>query len=122
MQREQTEREAELANKYRDRAAERRAGKTEDDASDLPGGFFGDSFKAAGDRKQQLIEQSKYLGGDLKHTHLVKGLDYALLQKIRAEQARKEEEEMAMQEEILDTQVNFDMKSLETGHFMFTSF
>ena len=122
LQREQTEREAELANKYRDRAAERRAGKTEDDASDLPGGFFGDSFKAAGDRKQQLIEQSKYLGGDLKHTHLVKGLDYALLQKIRAEQARKEEEEMAMQEEILDTQVQCHIKSLETYHFMSTSF
>ncbi|KAI9206440.1 RED-like protein N-terminal region-domain-containing protein [Polychytrium aggregatum] len=30
-------------------------------------------------------EQSKYLGGDVKHTHLVKGLDYALLQKIRAQ-------------------------------------
>ena len=50
LQREQTEREAELANKYRDRAAERRAGKADDDGADLPGGFFGDSFKAAGDR------------------------------------------------------------------------
>ena len=27
------------------------------------------------------VEDSKFLGGDLKHTHLVKGLDYALLQK-----------------------------------------
>ena len=60
------------------------------------------SFKSTGERKQQLIEQSKYLGGDLKHTHLVKGLDYALLQKIRAEQARKEEEEIKLQEEIID--------------------
>ena len=37
----------------------------------------------------------------MAHTHLVKGLDYALLQKIRAEQARKEEEDMKVQEEIL---------------------
>ena len=31
------------------------------------------------------IAQSKYLGGDIEHTHLVKGLDFALLQKTRAE-------------------------------------
>lgn len=29
------------------------------------------------------VEDSKFLGGDLQHTHLVKGLDYALLQKVR---------------------------------------
>ncbi len=28
------------------------------------------------------VENSKFLGGDLQHTHLVKGLDYALLQKV----------------------------------------
>jgi hypothetical protein len=28
----------------------------------------------------------QYLGGDMEHTHLVKGLDYALLQKVRLEQ------------------------------------
>lgn len=28
------------------------------------------------------VEETKYLGGDLEHTHLVKGLDYALLQKV----------------------------------------
>jgi hypothetical protein len=28
-----------------------------------------------------MIQQSKFLGGDMEHTHLVKGLDYALLQK-----------------------------------------
>ena len=68
-----------------------------------------------------MIEQSKYLGGDLKHTHLVKGLDYALLQKIRAEQARKEEEEMAMQEEILDTQVYFlFLKVLNLFNFFYS--
>ena len=44
--------------------------------------IIADGFKTTGERKQQLIEQSKYLGGDLAHTHLVKGLDYALLQKV----------------------------------------
>lgn len=29
------------------------------------------------------VEESKFLGGDVDHTHLVKGLDYALLQKVR---------------------------------------
>ena len=28
------------------------------------------------------VEDSKFLGGDTDHTHLVKGLDYALLQKV----------------------------------------
>jgi hypothetical protein len=27
-------------------------------------------------------KDSKYLGGDIAHTHLVKGLDFALLQKV----------------------------------------
>ena len=31
------------------------------------------------------VEETKYLGGDLEHTHLVKGLDYALLQKVQPE-------------------------------------
>ena len=31
-----------------------------------------------------MIQESKYLGGDMEHTHLVKGLDFALLQKVRA--------------------------------------
>ena len=44
--------------------------------------IIADGFKTTGERKQQLIEQSKYLGGDLALTHLVKGLDYALLQKV----------------------------------------
>jgi len=28
------------------------------------------------------VEKSKYLGGDVEHTHLVKGLDFALLSKV----------------------------------------
>jgi IK cytokine len=32
--------------------------------------------------RKQEIENSKYLGGDMEHTHLVKGLDFALLNKV----------------------------------------
>jgi len=34
------------------------------------------------ERRKQLIQESKYLGGDMEHTHLVKGLDFALLEKV----------------------------------------
>ena len=44
------------------------------------------------------IEQSKFLGGDLEHTHLVKGLDYALLKKERA-RIQKTESENAKKEQ-----------------------
>lgn len=53
--------------KYRDRARERRTTR-EDEAPEVD------------------AEMSKYLGGDEEHTHLVKGLDYALLQKMRQEE------------------------------------
>ena len=36
-----------------------------------------------GDLRGVSYEDSKYLGGDVAHTHLVKGLDFALLQKVR---------------------------------------
>ena len=32
--------------------------------------------------KDLTVEESKYLGGDMEHTHLVKGLDFALLAKV----------------------------------------
>lgn len=35
------------------------------------------------------VEETKYLGGDLEHTHLVKGLDYALLQKVSTNISRR---------------------------------
>ncbi|CAI7929172.1 unnamed protein product [Closterium sp. NIES-54] len=37
------------------------------------------------DAHKLAIEKSKFLGGDVEHTHLVKGLDYALLNKVRSE-------------------------------------
>ena len=36
----------------------------------------------AAERRRQAIQESKFLGGDMEHTHLVKGLDFALLQKV----------------------------------------
>ena len=40
------------------------------------------SSTKAEELRKRVIQESKYLGGDMKHTHLVKGLDYALLQKV----------------------------------------
>jgi hypothetical protein len=31
------------------------------------------------------IDETKFLGGDVEHTHLVKGLDYALLAKVSSQ-------------------------------------
>lgn len=41
--------------------------------------------KSAAEKRRQLIQESKFLGGDMEHTHLVKGLDFALLQKVSAD-------------------------------------
>ena len=57
-------------------AAAASAGNYKSVAPDLQGNFD------AAARRKQMIEESKFLGGDLEHTHLVKGLDYALLQKV----------------------------------------
>ena len=40
------------------------------------------SLENNAERRKQVIQASKYLGGDMEHTHLVKGLDYALLEKV----------------------------------------
>ena len=97
--REEKAREEERAKKYRDRARERREVLATDDQLDIDtttnpnqqatttGNYKSvapdvkGNFDAAA-RRKQLIEESKFLGGDLEHTHLVKGLDYALLQKV----------------------------------------
>lgn len=50
------------------------------------------------ERRRQAIQESKYLGGDMQHTHLVKGLDYALLEKMRTEIQQKEREEDELDE------------------------
>ncbi|CAG9770785.1 unnamed protein product [Ceutorhynchus assimilis] len=93
---------AELAEKYRDRAGERRKGVNPDYSADDPVATA-QAYRAvapdlksgfdAAERRRQMIQESKFLGGDMEHTHLVKGLDYALLQKVRSEIQHKEFEQ-----------------------------
>lgn len=97
LMKEVKEREAELAQKYRDRAKERRENKTnEADFVSTTQNFktVAPEFSLVenAERRRQIIEESKFLGGDLEHTHLVKGLDYALLQKIKAELEKKQDD------------------------------
>ncbi|KAF8821243.1 RED family protein [Cardiosporidium cionae] len=75
----------EQMSKYKDRADDRR--KCKDD-------FYQQVAEELREMKERSIEESKYLGGDIEHTHLVKGLDFALLSKVRGElvQTRKEVE------------------------------
>ena len=63
----------------RDRAEERRRGKNVDyeEASELVSSLHSDV-----DLSRLSEAETKYLGGDMRFTHLVKGLDYALLEKV----------------------------------------
>lgn len=86
------EKKKELDSKYRDRAKERREGKANEETSESSTTA---DYKAVApelkigstqaEKRKKMIEESKFLGGDMEHTHLVKGLDYALLDKVRAE-------------------------------------
>ncbi|KAJ7385161.1 hypothetical protein OS493_017538, partial [Desmophyllum pertusum] len=96
------EREQELADKYRDRARERRDGLNPDyqstdslsaTANYRAVGPTAEASNTAAERRRQAIQESKFLGGDMEHTHLVKGLDFALLQKVRSEIAEEDEED-----------------------------
>ncbi|OBZ88394.1 Protein Red [Choanephora cucurbitarum] len=83
-------------NLYRDRAAERRQQELETE----------DALEEEVDPKQ-AYEQSKLLGGDIERTHLVKGLDYALLNKVRSQMEGKDiepEEEQDDQPQEQDNQ------------------
>ncbi|KAL9181958.1 hypothetical protein ACHAXT_012301 [Thalassiosira profunda] len=68
---------------YRDRAKERREGKGTDYAAIE--GLASSGGVEEEDRKRRE-ELSKYLGGDEEHTHLVRGLDKALAEKVRREE------------------------------------
>lgn len=85
------EREAE---QFRDRAKERRLGTSKE---------YQISEEAV---KSLTVEESKYLGGDMEHTHLVKGLDFALLAKVRAEMDVEEEEKDEQLDKALDDALN----------------
>ncbi|KAM7134982.1 protein Red-like [Molossus nigricans] len=101
LRQQEMERERQLAEKYRCRAKERREGVKKDyEETELISttahyravGPTAEADNSAADKRRQLIQESKYLGGDMEHTHLVKGLDFALLQKVRAEIASKAKE------------------------------
>jgi IK cytokine len=81
---------------YRDRAAERRKGLDIEHTDNIDvAGFPGSTFASAAtapDLSHLSYEETKYLGVDVAHTHLVKGLDYALLSKVRSEQTEQEQQ------------------------------
>ena len=74
-------------NQYRDRAKERRKGLDIDYKSTT------DLLKTAAGALDDK-DMSKYLGGDEEHTHLVKGLDLALAQKVKREQKKLQSQAM----------------------------
>ncbi|RQM22370.1 hypothetical protein B5M09_008833 [Aphanomyces astaci] len=94
--------------KYRDRAAERRAGVNQDyegmsryqliyhpSMNDryyivIPSGLEDINTD------EMDIETSKFLGGDMKHTHLVKGLDLALLAQLKREKEMLQEQHASL--------------------------
>lgn len=86
---------AELQLKYRDRAKERREGIQKDELESSTTRMTDknhnkhfmptDNTNMFHENKLTTVEESKYLGGDIEHTHLVKGLDYSLLKKVRSE-------------------------------------
>ena len=110
LKRQEDDKMAELAAKYRDRAKERRDGgdpARPEEATSQPDANSGSgssgAYRAvapdvkgnfdAAERRRQMIQESKFLGGDMEHTHLVKGLDFALLQKVRSEIMNREKVE-----------------------------
>jgi IK cytokine len=74
---------------YRDRAKERREAKSNEY----------DEIERELQASGLDTGQSKYLGGDLEHTHLVKGLDYALLAKVKSEIEAQEREKERKEKE-----------------------
>lgn len=72
---------------YRDRAEERRKGVLTEEDANLEAIAADESL-------------SKFLGGDEEHTHLVKGLDYALLERVRHQQRQATEEEGSDYEDV----------------------
>ncbi|CAH1268272.1 IK [Branchiostoma lanceolatum] len=112
---------AELAKKYRDRAKERRDG-TNKDYEETEMVSTTTNYRAVApnaqpvdtaERRRQLIQESKFLGGDMEHTHLVKGLDYALLQKVRSEIHTKEREEDDLDTIVLEKKQEEEEEEME---------
>ncbi|KAL8286693.1 hypothetical protein RQP46_004221 [Phenoliferia psychrophenolica] len=89
-------------SKWRDRAAERRDGKDGDFSA---AERLLEDFKARADAaedKQAIEEQMKYLGGDAEHSVLVKGLDMALLERMRSQHSLSSDLSISQVEDELD--------------------
>uniref|UniRef100_A0AC35G9W9 RED-like N-terminal domain-containing protein n=1 Tax=Panagrolaimus sp. PS1159 TaxID=55785 RepID=A0AC35G9W9_9BILA len=85
----------EIMKGYRDRAKERRNADTNKEMDEaalrlMIHGIMPTDLEK--NRGELTIEQSKLLGGDLEHTHMVKGLDYALLEKMKTDKEESDEE------------------------------
>ncbi|KAK4513056.1 uncharacterized protein ATC70_000093 [Mucor velutinosus] len=107
---------------YRDRAAERRKqdeSKTTSEDQLTTEELLQRTQREAGQEldARQLYEQSKFLGGDVDHTHLVKGLDFALLKKVRTDlgkqpasnnPTKEKEEEHAEASQAMDVDNDLD--------------
>ena len=85
--------EAEGKVRYRDRAKERREGRTNADYAGVDAGEAAvagadadSSGNVLGGADAEADNMTKYLGGDESRTHLVKGLDLALAEKVRREE------------------------------------
>ncbi|KAF9477589.1 hypothetical protein BDN70DRAFT_880981 [Pholiota conissans] len=80
-------------SKYRDRASERRVGDG-NDYTQVEAVLEDFEKKNAGEDKEKVEAQRKYLGGDSEHSILVKGLDFALLEQNRARAAQVTSEDL----------------------------
>jgi len=110
---ERKDQEAQERNRYRDRAKERREGINPDyneSSAQLASRYNPASIVSLTSARRtpnepqdaqsqseevlrsMTVEESKYLGGDMEHTHMVKGLDYALLKKVRTQMAKEGEQ------------------------------
>lgn len=83
----------------RDRAAERRQGINPDyDETELAA--------LTGDAVAKLtVEESKFLGGDIDHTHLVRGLDFQLLNRVRDKLSKQPSSKQDDEAEVLPTAI-----------------
>lgn len=83
-----------LGDKYRDRAKERREQKTASGADD--GNETQNEPEITEEQMANIdYEKSKYLGGDEQHTHLVKGLDFKLAERIRQKQQEQQKQKQS---------------------------
>jgi len=94
---------------YRDRAKERRDVENDEDNPDVSLNFAPPDLRVDKEAtRKAIIEKSKFLGGDMEHTHLVKGLDFALLNRVKVEISVEEKHAKIEPEKTEEIVVNND--------------